>query len=135
MSVVKIGPSQAFQEKYGLFKNAIVLTSPQQVSDVFHSPKPSVILVYWKSCGHCHEFAPIYDDAAAQYAKQVKLYAIEVEHTEPEAQMPQDAFFKESGVPRVAAVNKGSVIDTVKGNNPTRFKELLKKLLSDEIVK
>ena len=125
-----IGPSAAYQEKFGLFKHAIVLTSPQQVSDVFYGPEPSLILVYWKQCGHCHKFAPTYDEAAERYGKQIKMCVIEVADTEPRANLPAVDFFSDGGVPRVAAVKGGEVKATVKGNDKPRFLDMLKKLIT-----
>ena len=125
-----IGPSAAYQEQYGLFKHATVLTTPEQVSDVFYGPELSIILVYWKQCGHCHKFAPTYDEAAAQYGKKVRMCAIEVSDAEPKERLPAIEFFSDGGVPRVAAVQAGEVKDTVKGNDKPKFLDMLKKLLT-----
>ena len=127
-----IGPSAAYQESSGLFKHAIVLTTPQQVSDIFYGPDLSVILVYWKQCGHCHKFAPTFDEAAAQYGKKIKMCVIEVSNAEPKDHMPADDFFSDGGVPRVAAVKGGVVKGTVKGNDQPKFFDLLKKLVSSD---
>ena len=125
-----IGPSAAYQATYGLFKNAIVLTTPEQVSDVFYGTETCVILMYWHKCGHCTSFAPTYDEAAEQYHKKIKLYAIDVEKAEPRGQLPADQFFSDGGVPRVAAVENGVIKETVKGNDPSKFMALLKKLVT-----
>lgn len=127
-----IGPSAAYQEKFGLFKHAVVLTTPEQVSDIFYGPDLSLILVYWKKCGHCHQFAPTYDEVAATYGKKLKVCVIEVADAEPRAELPADDFFSDGGVPRVAAVQGGVVKGTVKGNDKPKFLDMLKKLVTPQ---
>jgi thiol-disulfide isomerase/thioredoxin len=136
MSVIKVGPSHAYLEKYGgagdgapLFQNAIVLSSPQEVAKVFSGPK-CTILIYWTRCGHCHKFAPTYDAAAERYGKILPFYVIEVSNAEPRDQLPDDEFFQDGGVPRVAAVEEGVVIDKVKGDNASGFMAMLQKLVT-----
>lgn len=45
------------------------------------SPKPyknAVVLYYWRQCGHCKTFAPVFDEVVAVLPADVDIYSIEV---------------------------------------------------------
>jgi thiol-disulfide isomerase/thioredoxin len=123
MSVVSIGATQCAPSE----RRVTHLKGARDLSDAFYGPK-CVILLHWESCGHCKEFAPVYEAAAAEHPK-ARFYALEVTLAEPEGDMPKDPFFAERGVPRVAVAERGNVKDTVKGNDSNRFVQMLKKLI------
>ena len=119
MSVVTVG---SIQSNASCVKH---LSGPKDASDVFYGQK-CVLLLHWKSCGHCLKFLPVYEKTA-ESKRNIKFYALEVTRAEPESEMPEDQFFKDSGVPRVAVVERGQVLDTVKGDNEQGFLAMLGK--------
>lgn len=136
MSVVSIGATQcAAAEHRGAEKRmdrqnqtrVVHLKGPRDLSDAFYGPK-CVILLHWKECGHCQAFKPVYEEAATEHPNAT-FYALEVTLALPDNDMPKDSFFMEKGVPRVAVAERGNVVDTVKGNDSTRFMQMLRKLI------
>jgi thiol-disulfide isomerase/thioredoxin len=63
------------------------------------SYKQAVVLYYWKRCGYCKQFAPIFQDVVARLPNYVKVYQIEVAEQRP--RLEQLHVNTSIGVPRV----------------------------------
>jgi len=61
-----------------------------------------IILYYWKSCGHCHSFMPIWEQIKQRFDSQKKIY--EVEYDDMNTLLPQN--LKMFSYPSIVSYNE-----------------------------
>lgn len=68
------------------------------------SYKQAVVLYYWTQCGHCRDFAPVFEQVVEQLPNTVKVYEIEV--AQQQAKLEEYGVDIGAGVPRLEIYDK-----------------------------
>jgi thiol-disulfide isomerase/thioredoxin len=136
MSVIHIGAADA--SPFG-FKSVKIVTS-DVVQQTFLKADACIFLVFAHWCGHCQQFAPQFEAFAQKYGAKIPFFAVDAEQM-VETQLPSEVFWTNideqgqkshfGGVPRVVFYTKGKSHDTVLGNDPTKFLQILERLLKN----
>ncbi|MCH2289529.1 MAG: thioredoxin domain-containing protein [SAR324 cluster bacterium] len=81
---------------------------------------------FWAGwCGPCLALAPTIDSLADQYAGQLKVCKVDVDSNQDSA-----AKFGVRGIPFIALLKDGKLVDSVTGNDPTRVQALAEMAVS-----
>lgn len=55
----------------------INITDPTKFYNIVHSPQKVLCLFYWKSCGYCREFAPVWNRVTNLYKDNMTTINVE----------------------------------------------------------
>jgi thioredoxin 1 len=94
-------------------KNVLTATDTNLENEVLKNSELTLIDFWAEWCGPCKALGPTIDALADQYAGRVKVYKLNVDENPDAAQR-----FKVRGIPTVALVKNGQVIDQLVGNQP-----------------
>jgi protein disulfide-isomerase len=102
--------------------DGIVLTANDFLTngkDLYVNPKltkgkPGMLLIWWKSCGHCKRFVPIFNDLANSIGTQFACTSIESEELKAHPDLAKALNFQ--GFPTIKFINaKGKIIGEYDG--------------------
>jgi thioredoxin 1 len=94
-------------------KNVLTATDTNLENEVLKNSELTLIDFWAEWCGPCKALGPTIDALADQYAGRVKIYKLNVDENPDAAQR-----FKIRGIPTVALLKGGQVIDQLVGNQP-----------------
>lgn len=94
-------------------KNVLTATDSNLENEVLKNSELTLIDFWAEWCGPCKALGPTIDAIADQYAGRVKIYKLNVDENPDAAQR-----FKIRGIPTVAILKGGQVIDQLVGNQP-----------------
>jgi thioredoxin 1 len=94
-------------------KNVLTATDTNLETEVLKNSELTLIDFWAEWCGPCKALGPTIDALADQYAGRVKVYKLNVDENPDAAQR-----FKVRGIPTVALLKGGQVIDQLVGNQP-----------------
>ncbi len=55
------------------------IASPDSFMQCIHKNKDVLCLYYWKKCGHCQDFRPIWNDVINHYKHNINIMEVELE--------------------------------------------------------
>jgi thioredoxin 1 len=108
-------------------QNVIEFTDSNFDSEVIKSEKPTLVDFWAVWCGPCRAIAPIVESLAGQYAGQVKVGKLDVDHNQRVASQ-----FNIRSIPTMLLFKGGKVVEQFVGAGPQtkqKLEEAFKKAL------
>ncbi|OTA64884.1 putative thioredoxin [Hypoxylon sp. EC38] len=108
----------------------IEIQSPEQFNELLKSSRIVVADFYANWCGPCKQIAPFYEQLTRQLSRPNVATFVKV-NTEAEGAKAVAAEFAVTSLPTFIIFRDGSVVEKVKGANPSQLQSIVEKLSND----